>query len=194
MQPTTVILITGHPAAGKTTLARYLAQELRLPLICKDALKETLLDSIGWHSDEDSRRLSIAAWTLLYEQVEELLRAGVSHVVEANFTPEYADTRWQRLANTYPFRLIQLRCEADGDTLLQRYRDRITTGERHPGHVDGSNEPALISLFFAGPPGWINCPSKRLRVDTNRLSPTTGQSLYETVLRQLNQLMKEALS
>lgn len=31
-KPTTVILITGHPATGKTTLAHSLAQELTLPL------------------------------------------------------------------------------------------------------------------------------------------------------------------
>ncbi|MCB0106859.1 MAG: AAA family ATPase [Caldilineaceae bacterium] len=166
-QPT-VILITGHPAAGKTTLARYLAQTLRLPLICKDAIKETLCDTVGWSNDEDSRRLSIAAWTLLYQQVEELLRTGVSHLVESNFLPEYADARWQRLADTYRFHLIQLRCEADGDTLWQRYQDRILKGERHPGHIDGSADATLRTMLFAGPPGWIAVESERIVIDTLR--------------------------
>jgi dephospho-CoA kinase len=47
-KPTTVILITGHPATGKTTLAHYLAQELGLPLLWRDGLKEKLADTLGW--------------------------------------------------------------------------------------------------------------------------------------------------
>ncbi|MEZ4622587.1 MAG: AAA family ATPase [Caldilineaceae bacterium] len=183
-QPT-IILITGHPAAGKSTLARYLAAELRWPLICKDAIKETLCDTVGCGSDEDSRRLSIAAWTLLYAQTQELLRSSVSHIVESNFTPAYANSRWQRFAESYPFRLIQLRCEADGETLMQRYRDRIASGERHPGHVDDSADPALRELLWGDPPGWIDLPGERLTIDTGTLAPTG----YQAVLRQLQPLM-----
>lgn len=38
-----VVLITGAPAAGKTTLARELADRLSLPVLSKDRIKETLL-------------------------------------------------------------------------------------------------------------------------------------------------------
>ncbi len=36
MLPVHVVLITGHPATGKTTLAHYVAQELQRPALCKD--------------------------------------------------------------------------------------------------------------------------------------------------------------
>ena len=91
-----VILITGHPATGKTTLSFKLAAELTLPLVGKDIIKEALADAMpkptNSISDTDwSRRLSIATWKLLYQQTENLIKAGVPHIVEANFDPIFAD-------------------------------------------------------------------------------------------------------
>lgn len=42
-----LILITGRPGTGKSTLAGLLARHLAVPLICKDTIKEPLLDVIG---------------------------------------------------------------------------------------------------------------------------------------------------
>ncbi|MFI5523786.1 hypothetical protein [Streptomyces platensis] len=41
------VLVNGLPAAGKTTLARALADALTLPLFSKDAVKETLADTLA---------------------------------------------------------------------------------------------------------------------------------------------------
>jgi tRNA uridine 5-carbamoylmethylation protein Kti12 len=38
-----IVLVTGHPCTGKNTLAETLAQELKLPLTCRDQLKETVV-------------------------------------------------------------------------------------------------------------------------------------------------------
>ncbi|WP_425432548.1 AAA family ATPase [Hydrococcus rivularis] len=42
-----LILISGLPCTGKTTLARKIAQKLQLPLVCRDDIKESLFDSLG---------------------------------------------------------------------------------------------------------------------------------------------------
>ncbi|MGA5823203.1 AAA family ATPase [Kitasatospora sp. NPDC094028] len=67
--------MNGLPAAGKTTLAAALASELGLPLFSKDAIKETLADTLTVLRTPDcpdrewSRVLGVAAgetlWTLL---------------------------------------------------------------------------------------------------------------------------------
>jgi len=80
-----LVVVTGPPGASKSTLARVLANELRLPLVSKDDVKETLFESLGWSDRDWSRRLGAAAYDLLFLVAGELLRSGVSAIVEANF-------------------------------------------------------------------------------------------------------------
>ena len=44
------ILVTGIPASGKSTMARFLAEAFGLPVISKDRIKECLYDTMGFRS------------------------------------------------------------------------------------------------------------------------------------------------
>ncbi len=131
-----VIIVTGAPATGKTTLGRRIAHDLRWPFIHKDGIKETLFDTLGWGDREWSKRLGRAAMVLLFHFVTVQLRAGRSLVVEANFDPAFDTARFLDLRQRYPFEALQIVCETDGEALRQRYRARAESGQRHPGHVD----------------------------------------------------------
>lgn len=189
-KPTTVILITGHPATGKTTLARHLAPELGLPLLCRDSLKEKLADTLGWSTEEWSLKLGAATWELLYDLVESLLRAQVSHIVESNFSPTYATLRWQQLRERYGLRIIQLRCEAEPKIVVERYHTRVQKGERHPIHRYVSEDVDDKALLQQGPMGWIDVESTRISVDTGRLQPPA----YSTLTTQIRKILKEEQS
>src|SRR5512136_2128322 len=62
----TLILVTGLPCTGKTTLARRLADGFSLPLLTKDPLKEILFDGLGWSNRNWSRRVSETTHALMY--------------------------------------------------------------------------------------------------------------------------------
>lgn len=177
--PTPIIIVTGYPATGKTTLAQRLASELSLPLLWKDGFKETLAESLGWSTDEWSRKLGIASWALLYQQVETLAAAGVAFVVEGNFDPIYATMRWQQVCARYSLRILQIRCETKPETLLARFQARITRGERHPVHRD--QDSALQRLVHQGPLGWIEVEGERLAVDTTNLPSEQYLTIAATV-------------
>jgi predicted kinase len=85
-----LVVVTGPPAAGKTTIAAALRERLGLPLIAKDAIKETLGDALEFAGDRhESRRLGVATFHVQFAIMRELLEAGVSVIAEGNFGPEW---------------------------------------------------------------------------------------------------------
>lgn len=156
-----LVLVTGPPASGKTTLAEALARELGLPLVTKDAIKEALFDTLGTGDREWSRALGRAAFAVIFLWLGAELRAGRSVLAEANFDAGSAPAALARLP---PHRTFQIHCTAPLEILLSRYSDR----ERHPGHLDHAVLPEL-EVGVAGR-GWepLDLPGERVELDTGR--------------------------
>ncbi|MDE7210411.1 MAG: hypothetical protein K2O03_03070, partial [Lachnospiraceae bacterium] len=55
------ILVAGMPAAGKSTMAKAIAEKWSLPLLSKDSIKELLYDNIGFGSREEKGKLGVAS-------------------------------------------------------------------------------------------------------------------------------------
>jgi hypothetical protein len=81
-----LVLVTGSPAAGKTTLAEPLAAELGLPPIGKNPIKEAPFDALGTGDRAWSRRSGAASYEVLYAVAGALPAA----LLDANSGPEVA--------------------------------------------------------------------------------------------------------
>lgn len=165
---TPIVVITGPPASGKSTLAAMLSERLHLPLIAKDPIKERLYDSFGTGDREWSRHLGRATYPLLYLFLGAQLGAGRPAIVDGSFGPAEANAAFADLHARWPFAALQLHCSAPADVLLERYADRAAN--RHPGHLDG----AIIDEVRAGleEGRWkpLDLPGRHLvRVDTTSL-------------------------
>jgi predicted kinase len=155
-----VVVVTGPPAAGKTTIARTLAARLRLPLISKDTIKEALFDGLGTGDLAWSQRLGTGTYLAMLALVEDSVAAGASLVLEANFVRgSEIETRLAAL----PARFVQIHCSAPLDVLLARYGDR----ERHPGHVDSERIDALQDAVETGRHDPLDLPGQTIRLDTS---------------------------
>jgi predicted kinase len=132
----TIIIITGAPGTGKTTLGRQLAADLKLPFVYKDGIKERLYDTMGLQDREWSRRLGRAAYALLEHFAEVLLQAGQSFIIESNFDKELALPMFVGLQERWGYRPLQIWCRTEPELLLERFKARTAAGTRHPGHQD----------------------------------------------------------
>jgi predicted kinase len=166
MTKTLLVIITGPPCTGKTTLARRIARELGFPLITKDDIKESLFDSLGWKDRERSKQLGRASYELLFYFVESQLAAGRSHIVEANLAPEFSTERLRALKTKYRFEPFQIQCKTDGQVLVQRFKERAKSGVRHPGHVEHLQHEEQSDILLKGKYESLDIGGQVLEIDT----------------------------
>jgi predicted kinase len=129
-----LLIITGLPGTGKTTLGRELAQRHGLPLICKDTIKEPLLDLLG--TSRSSRDLSDLAFAIMFAQARELLALGQSLILEGNFRAGEHEAPLLAALPAPPPAIVQVLCSANEDERRDRLLRRATDASRHPGHRD----------------------------------------------------------
>jgi predicted kinase len=138
----TLVIVSGAPGSGKTTLAHRLAADLRLPLISKDELKEALADAIGVPPDvRASMQLGAVAYSVVYFVAQQLIEAGTGLIIESNFRRGVSETELQPLLGWSDACLIQ--CTAVPEVVLRRYAERADRGERHAAHLDADRAAAL---------------------------------------------------
>ena len=126
-----LVIITGLPGTGKTTLALQLARRRGMPLICKDTVKEPLMDAFGADSSR-SRELSNISFAVMFSLARELLALGDSLILEGNFRVGEHETPLLAALPPDSPNIIQVLCRADEDAR----RARILNRTRHAGHRD----------------------------------------------------------
>jgi hypothetical protein len=107
-----LIIISGPPASGKTSIGRRVAHDLRMPYIGKDDIKERLFDALGVGDRSWSRKLGMATYDLLYWFVELQLQAGRSVIVESNFRAAISGPQFTQL---------------QGDTRSRRFKSSVAS-------------------------------------------------------------------
>jgi predicted kinase len=147
-----LVIVSGAPAAGKTTLARRLAPELGLLRLCKDEVRETLGDWLPPSSHPESRALGGAAYGLCFRLTAEALDCGVGVVLEAAFSRGQAEPLLLPLVARARAMLVHL--AAPSQLSSDRFRARYARGERHPAHRDDLTVATPGDLWEQGWSRW----------------------------------------
>jgi predicted kinase len=178
--PPLLVLVTGLPGAGKTSVGQTLSECLAIPFLSKDAFKERIFDTLGWNDKAWSRRVSEASHRILDYIVEEELKTGRSLIIESNFKPEIDNARFQKFQRRFGVVGVQVLCWADGDVLFERYWARHET-TRHPGHIESATPEEQRRDLAVGKCQPLQLGGPVIELDTTDFAKIDYPSLAQTI-------------
>ncbi len=181
----TIIIVTGRPAAGKSSLAKWLSQELKLPLVSKDSIREELFDRLGWKDRKWAQELGKASVDMMFYFARAELEVGHSIIMDNAFYPPVSNPRFQALKEEYQAESIQIVCDADRETLFQRFKARADSGTRHPGHGDQAVLDELYANLADNSSSVLAIGGCVIEVDTTDFAKID----YQKILKQMASLL-----
>lgn len=175
-----LILVTGHPASGKSYLAHRLARDLAIPVLQRDAFKEVLFDTIGAPDISMSKALGKASYDLLHTAAQALLAQDLDVILDANYAVDPGQKEVTSLLKTYGASSMELLLHAPLPVLATRYQKRLQDGSRHPGHHDAERLGEFMDRIRT-PYQPLNLGGPVLRVDTS----LPDSAYYPDLLEQI---------
>ena len=115
-----LIVFSGLPGTGKSTLAEALGRDFGIPVFAKDWLEATLLRS-GLKPARENNSLGFAGYELLLTLAERQLMLGQSVILDSVAAAQTIRSAWHKLAEQYhaDWRVIECFCS---DESLHRTR------------------------------------------------------------------------
>ena len=115
-----LIIFSGLPGTGKSTLAEVLAKDFGIPVFAKDWLEATLLRS-GLNPVVESKPPRSVGYELLTVLAERQLRLGQSVILDSVAGSETIRSTWRQLSKQYDadWRVIECMCS---DEIIHRIR------------------------------------------------------------------------
>jgi predicted kinase len=138
-----IVVVSGGPASGKSSLASQLSGLTGIPLLSKDVVKESLWDALELPTGDLqwSRRIGGAAMEVLWALAAHCPRV----ILEANFRP-HCDYERAKLADLSD-QIIEVYCWCPSAMARERYSRRAAQPNHHPAHVTTQLDPALLAEF-----------------------------------------------
>jgi predicted kinase len=164
-----LIALSGLPGTGKSYFCRKLAERLPVIILQSDALRKVLFSSPGYSSQESSR-----LFRACHRLIEELLKRGVSLILDATNLSERHREHLYSIADHLNVKLVLVRVEAPPQVVRERLE------ARRVGVNSGSKSDADWTVYQRMKPSVQKIPRNHYAVDTSRdITPVLDKIVRE---------------
>ncbi|NOK62047.1 MAG: hypothetical protein GFH27_549321n34 [Chloroflexi bacterium AL-W] len=161
----TLIVVTGRPGSGKTTLAHTLAREIRCPVISRDEIKEGFVNTIK-NTEIQKSAAQTYVFNVFFDTLAFLLSKRITLVAEAAFQHKLWVPQLEPLQRIAQIRLIL--CSIDPALARSRFIQRsVADPQRAYFHGDSpmqTIEEVPEQLIATYQPPMMDVPT--LTIDT----------------------------
>lgn len=150
-----IILVTGLPGTGKTSLAKDLSLLIEASLLSSDQVRKELLDT-PTYSDEEKELV----YRVLFLLAKYIHRTGKNCVIDASFFKEKLRQKAISVLNSdaNKFRIVE--CSCPDDVAIKRIKSRKS------GYSDADE-----SVFYKIKEEYEPISEKHVTIDTSQASP-----------------------
>jgi len=176
-----VVVVSGPPGTGKTTLAHRVAAAIGCPAICRDEIKEGMAHATPGFVPGPGDPLTMRTLSTFFDVIGLLVGRGTTIVAEAAFQDRIWSPGLTPLLTRADLRIVH--CMIPAEVALARITARTATDPKRAAHEDAQiSADARLRTHNAFEP--VDLPVPSLTVDTS--TETYDPSLPEILRFLLN--------
>jgi predicted kinase len=160
----TLVVVSGPPGSGKTTLAHEIARTIGCPAICRDEIKEGMAHAAPGFVPGPGDDLTMRTLPAFFGVLELLLTAGVTTVAEAAFQDRIWRPRLTPFLSLARFRIVH--CTVDAEVAFERILRRGADSTVRGAHADPGPADAADRIRRHRAFGRVSLDAPSIEVDT----------------------------
>ncbi|MEU8222732.1 AAA family ATPase [Kribbella sp. NPDC048915] len=163
-----LVVVSGPPGTGKTTLAHRIAGALGCPAICRDEIKEGMVHATPGFVPGPGDPLTMRTLSTFFDVIGLLIGRGTTVVAEAAFQDRLWTPGLSPLLSRADLRIVH--CTVPAEVALERITTRTASDPRRAAHEDAQiSADARLRTHNAFQP--VDLPVPQLTVDTTTEPP-----------------------
>lgn len=169
-----LIIITGAPASGKSTIAQNVSKITGIPYFSKDEFKIELFEKYGFNNHDEKKKLSIQGENMLKNTISEHIDSDKDIIIDNNF--KNFDAVREAISAHKNCTVICIMLKADYSVLAERYNLRISSGNRHTALYTLNKYPVVDGISKFHP---LITEKDVSNIQNNIAEATFGDNVYE---------------